>query len=328
VNHQRIFKITSAFGLILAFLVVGACLAFMPSPQEEGYKFVATWGEKGSGPGAFHDPTGIVAHGNQVFVADARNARIQVFDFTGAYQFQFGTQGKQPGQLERPMNLTIANNELYVPDYWNDRIEIFTLEGTPVKTIGLSGNGPGAFNAPGGVAVNEHGDVFVADFYNQRVQRLNADGSFHSQLGTTEQIGIRAGEFNYPTDVALGPDGTLYVADGYNDRIQSFSRNGQFLHKWGGPFAMNIFGPFNGWFATVTSIAVDREGNIFVADFYNHRIQKFAPNGTFLTAFGKEGTGPGEFQYPLAVTVVNDGTVFVTDFGNNRVQKWQPIGSP
>ena len=57
-------------------------------------------------------------------------------------------------------------------------------------------------------------------------------------------------------------------------------------------------------------------------------IQKFASDGTFLTAFGKEGTGPGEFQYPLAVTVADDGTVFVTDFGNNRVQKWQPIGSP
>lgn len=87
---------------------------------------------------------------------------------------------------------------------------------------------------------------------------------------------------------------------------------------------MNIFGPFNGWFATVTSIAVDKEGNVFVADFYNHRIQKFTSDGTFLAAFGKEGTGPGEFQYPLAVTVADDGTVFVTDFGNNRVQKWQP----
>ncbi len=106
-NHQRILKIASALALILAFLVVGACLAFMPSPQEDGYEFVGTWGEKGSGPGAFHDPTGIVAHGKQVFVADARNARIQVFDLTGAYQFQLGTRGKESGQLERPKKMTI-----------------------------------------------------------------------------------------------------------------------------------------------------------------------------------------------------------------------------
>ena len=60
----------------------------------------------------------------------------------------------------------------------------------------------------------------------------------------------------------------------------------------------------------------------------NGRLDEFFDHTTFLTAFGKEGTGPGEFQYPLAVTVVNDGTVFGTDFGNNRVHKWQPIGSP
>ena len=111
-KRQRISKITSAFGLGFAVLLVGAYIAFVPFPQEEGYEFVAAWGKKGSGPGEFHDPTGIIAHGNQVFVADARNARIQVFDFSGIYQFQFGTRGKQSGQLERPMNLTIAPNEL------------------------------------------------------------------------------------------------------------------------------------------------------------------------------------------------------------------------
>ena len=81
-----------------------------------------------------------------------------------------------------------------------------------------------------------------------------------------------AGEFNYPTDVAVGSDDTVIVADGYNDRVQVFARDGRFLRKWGGPFAMNVFGPFNGWFATVTSITLDPEGNVFVADFYNNRI--------------------------------------------------------
>jgi len=173
VNHPRIFKITSAFAMGLAILLVGAWFAFVPFSQEEGYEFVMAWGKNGSGPGEFHDPTGIIAHGDLVFVADARNARIQVFDFSGIYQFQFGTRGKESGRLERPMNLTIAHNELYVPDYWNDRIEIFTLEGTPIKTIGHTGSDPGAFKAPGGVAVTEKGDVFVADFYNQRIQHLN-----------------------------------------------------------------------------------------------------------------------------------------------------------
>ncbi len=142
-------------------------------------------------------------------------------------------------------------------------------------------------DAPGGVAVAPNGDLFVAVFYNQRIQQLRPDGSFIRQWGETRQTGAGAGIFNYPTDVALAPDGSLYVADGYNDRIQAFSPDGNFSHKGGGPFARNISGPFKGWFAVVTSITVDRSGNVFAADFYNHRIQKFSSEeGNFLTAFG------------------------------------------
>jgi DNA-binding beta-propeller fold protein YncE len=174
------------------------------------------------------------------------------------------------------------------------------------------------------VAVAANGELWVADVYNQRVQQLQADGRFVRQWGTTGQIGIRAGEFNYPTDVAIGPAGAVYVADGYNDRIQAFDRQGAFVRKWGGPFASNIFGPFNGWFATVTAVAVDRQGNLFAADFYNHRIQKFSADGTFLTSFGSQGRGPGQFEHAMAVTVADDGSLFAVDFANSRVHKWRP----
>ena len=75
---------------------------------------------------------------------------------------------------------------------------------------------------------------------------------------------------------------------------------------------------------TVTSVAIDKAGHVFVADFYNHRIQKFAADGTFLTAFGIRGSGPGQFNHAIAMAVADDGTVFAVDFGNNRVEKWQP----
>ena len=136
-------------------------------------------------------------------------------------------------------------------------------------------------------------------------------------------VGLADQFFNYPTDVALGPDATVYVADGYNDRIQVFSPDGKFSHKWGGPFARNISGPFQGWFAVVTSLTVDKTENVYAADFYNHRIQKFSKNGTFLIAFGEEGASPGQFNHPIAVAVADDGSIFVVDYGNNRIQRWQ-----
>ena len=321
---QRIVK---GAGLGLAAMVVisgAAWLAFVPFAKEPGYIFITSWGGPGSAPGKFHDPTGIAVTDDEVFVSDARNARIQVFDHDGRFKRQFGSKGDAPGQLGRPMNLAIFAEELYVADYWNDRIDVFGLDGTYRRSVGRKGNEPGSFNAPGGVAVAADGHLFVADFYNQRIQELAPDGSFIRQWGTTGAAGIWAGEFNYPTGVTVGPDGTIIVADGYNDRVQVFARDGHFLRKWGGPFALNIFGPFNGWFATVTSVTVDDLGHVYVADFYNNRIQKFAADGTFLSSFGEQGSGPGQFRHAMAVAVSRDGTVFATDLLNHRVSIWAP----
>ena len=76
--------------------------------------------------------------------------------------------------------------------------------------------------------------------------------------------------------------------------------------------------------AHAAGLAIGPEGSVFVADFYNDRIQKFAFDGTFLTAFGESGQQVGQFRHPIAVAVADDGTVFVADFLNNRIQKWRP----
>jgi len=218
------------------------------------------------------------------------------------------------------VNLAIYEGELYVPEYFNDRIQVFGLDGTPRRIIG----GPGELNAPGGIAVGNNGELIVADFYAHRVQALTSDGKFIRQWGTTGKPGHAAGSFYYPTDAALDQAGNLYIADGYGNRIQVFDTDGAFLQKWGGPFARGIYGPFNGWFTTVTSIAFGPRGNLFATDFYNHRVQKFSPDGTFLNSFGTRGKGQGQFEYALAVSVADDGAVFVADLGNNRIQKWRP----
>ena len=102
-----------------------------------------------------------------------------------------------------------------------------------------------------------------------------------------------------------------------------FSSSGQFLRKWGGPFAGNIKGQFNGWFSTVSSIAIGPQGHVYVTDFYNNRVQKFTAEGLFLSAFGELGKASGQFDRPLGIAVAIDGTVFVVDFGNHRIQKWR-----
>jgi len=104
-----------------------------------------------------------------------------------------------------------------------------------------------------------------------------------------------------------------------------FSENGARVARWGGPFAINISGRANGWFKTATAVAVGPQGNIFVADFYNHRIQKFTAAGKFLVAFGSRGKNAGQFEGPTDVAVDADGNVYVVDLGNNRIEKFTPL---
>lgn len=301
---------------ILSLLFQTGC-AWFPSAQEPPYVLVKTWGNKGDAPGRFNEPTGIAVSNIEVFVSDSRNHRIQVFDHNGQYQRQFGST-----ELERPMNISIAKGKLYVADFFADQIKVFSLDGKYLHSIGKSGAGKGEFKAPGGVAIAGNSDLFVADFYNQRVQQLRADGSFVRQWGMTGEAGVFSGKLSYPTDTAMAPNGILYIADGYNDRVLAIDPNGKLIHQWGGPFAMNINGSFNGWFATVTGITVGSQGNVYVADFYNDRVQKFTPQGEFLNAFGIPSDGPTHTA--IAVAVAKDGNTFVADYANHQIQKWRP----
>lgn len=321
--------IRSIVGLIslLGGVALMVWLIWIPSAQEPTYRFSHSWGEPGVKPGQFHDPMGIAVSGDEVFVSDARNGRIQVFDYDGQLKRIIGSAGDGPDQLGRPMNLDIFDGSLYVADYWNDRIQVYALDGRHIRSIGSSGSDPGQLSAPGGVVVNELGEIYVAEFYNQRVQHLSAEGEFIKQFGTTGKASWATGQFSYPTDVAIDSSGRLFVADGYNDRVQVFDASGQFLAKWGGPLAMNIFGPFRGWFATVTSVTVGPDDRIFVADFYNNRIQKFSLEGEesrFLSAMGKKGNGTGEFAYAASVAVAPNGMVFATDLRHNRILSFVP----
>ncbi len=81
-----------------------------------------------------------------------------------------------------------------------------------------------------------------------------------------------------------------------------------------------------GQFIDPRGLAVDREGNVYVADGGNHRIQKFDPNGRFLLQWGGQGNAPGQFQEPWGIAVDKDGNVYVADTWNHRIQKFDPNG--
>jgi DNA-binding beta-propeller fold protein YncE len=127
---------------------------------------------------------------------------------------------------------------------------------------------------------------------------------------------------NLPRSLAAAPDGTLYVADSSNHRILHLSTEGDVLHSWGSFGAIqNQSPPPGGSFNEPWGIAVGPEGNIFVADTWNHRIQKFSPEGEFLTSWGYFGQRetPEAFWGPRDIVIDSSGNLYVTDTGNKRI---------
>lgn len=76
-----------------------------------------------------------------------------------------------------------------------------------------------------------------------------------------------------------------------------------------------------------SDIVVDKEGNVYVLDSGNHRIQKFDPEGHFIASFGRQGQGPGEFQYPQSIDIDADGNIYVSDSGNQKIHILKPDGT-
>ncbi|MFN2274601.1 MAG: flippase activity-associated protein Agl23 [Anaerolineales bacterium] len=141
--------------------------------------------------------------------------------------------------------------------------------------------------------------------------------------------GAAPGELQAPRQIAFSADGKLVVADSDNHRIQIFSSSGEPLLAWG-QYADAGLGPApGGTFNQPWGVAVS-DGDIFVADTWNHRIERFDDQGNFLNSFGFFGTEGGELALygPRSVAVDDQGRVYVVDTGNKRVLVYDAQGTP
>jgi len=161
-----------------------------------------------------------------------------------------------------------------------------------------------------------------ADPYEGKQLAINAD----QVIGST---GTEPGQFQNPRDMALAPDGTLYVADTNNNRIQHLAADGSVLQVWG-TFADITKGEApGGTFFEPWGIAVGEDGSVYVADTWNHRIQKFTADGQFVNMWGYFGQADTPFAIwgPRDIAIDSKGDLFVTDTGNKRVVVYDAEGN-
>ena len=196
---------------------------------------------------------------------------------------------------------------------------------------GTYGPGDGQFEFPVDIAVAADGTVYVTESRYRRIQKFTSEGVFVSQWGTS---GTGDGEFINLGGVAVAPDRSVYVTDRFQNRIQKFTSDGVFVSKWGRledddwevdyPSGASVFDTPNG-------VTVASDGSVYVAETGayriqgNYRIQKFTSEGVFVSKWGAQGSGDGEFSESLdGVAVASDGSVYVADGGNHRIQQFSP----
>src|SRR6266850_1646511 len=348
--NNRIRKVTAATGILTTVAGNG-------SPTFAGDGGAAT-------SASFNSPAGVAldANGN-LYIADYRNQRIRkvaaatgiITTVAGNGTATFAGDGgaATSASLSGPYGVALdASGNLYIADYLNPRIRkvaaatgiITTVAGDGV--FAFAGDGGAATSAslssPTGVALDASGNLYIADYGNQRIRKVDAaSGVITTVAGNGGPTFAGDGgaatnaSLNFPSGVALDASGNLYIADYFNHRIREVAAatgiittvagNGSptFAGDGGAATSASLWSP--------TGVALDSSGNLYIADHDNKRIRKVATaTGIITTVAGNGGStfsGDGgaatsaSLSTPTGVALDASGNLYVADQNNHRIRK-------
>ncbi|MFN7929442.1 MAG: NHL repeat-containing protein [Blastocatellia bacterium] len=273
-----------------------------------------------------------------LFTSSQAQTNLTVSTFAGN---SFGGYANGTGRsalFSAPIGLAIdANDNLYVADFHNHVIRKITPTGVTTTYAGsIYGyvDGPALyarFYGPAGVAADAAGNVYVADYGNHRIRKIDASGQVTTLAGSGANNSVdgvgTAASFSYPSGVAVDKAGNVYVLDTGTSRVRKIDVNRRVTTLAGDPsnYQNGALFDFHG---VAPQPCVDANGNVYLADPWNNRIRKVAPNGTVTNVAGSwdYGTTDGpalsaSFSSPTAVTLDRQGNLIVGDWHAAKVRK-------
>ncbi|MCW2764501.1 MAG: conserved repeat protein [Nocardioides sp.] len=238
-----------------------------------------------------------------------------------------------PSQAEMyPSGLEVdtTNDRLVIADTGRDRILFYSRTGTKLGGFGSYGTGPGQFASPRDAAVDDTGNIYVADAENNRIQKFSSTGVFQWEKG-----GVGTGNESLNTPIGVTWDSAndvLLVASTGQSLIKAWDANG--VYQWKSPTATAL-GIAN---AAMRDVSRGPDGRMWVTAYKQHQIRVYDVSANGLTwnnaavwVLGDgatNGSGVNQLNFPYNVDWSPDGnTVYVSDTGNGRVARWDLSGA-
>lgn len=260
------------------------------------------------GSEVLHDRFGISTDpSGNIYVLNFLDDSIQKFDATG------NPIREIHADFSNPNDVTVTATAIYVTDTTNNRILRLTPSGEIAQIFEHQPDGtPGGFVSPRGVDADANGNIYVADTWNDRIQKYDANAGVWFAAGSA---GAGSGQMTNPVDIAAGPAGTIAVADHGNFRIDLFDSNLNFAGEIDGS-SLGL-APFD---FRPKSLSYAPDGRLYVLDEAHSRVVVIDAEGNLVGTFGSAGSGRNEFRNPTAVHVDANGKVYVSD--RTRVQEF------
>ncbi len=238
----------------------------------------------------------------------------------------------------------------YIADFGNNKIRKISASGAVTTYAGTGAAGgtnnavatSATFNTPTGVAVDAIGNVYVADFFGNRIRKISPAGVVTTVAGngatgsSDNAIGTLA-TFSKPTSIVLDATGNIYVTDNGNHKIRKISTTGA-VTTFAGSGASGSLDNVIGTSATFTNpygITIDAAGNLYVVDQGNNKIRKVSTSGAVTTIAGSGANATSDnntgtlasFNNPFGITIDGFGNLYVSEFTGRKVRKISTSGA-